>query len=282
MRIRFWGVRGTIPTPGPDTVKYGGNTACLDILTSNQHVIIIDAGTGIRNLGEKLTQEYPRRVEAHILLSHTHWDHIQGLPFFAPLQSRKNRFDLIGQKRVNVDLEKIISMQFQEPFLPFAYRSLAAGLNVSEVTGGETIFIDDRTSVTVADLNHPGGCLGFRVQDGDKALAYFTDTSWDKDEFDEDILRLVNEADLLIHDTFFAKVEEARTFGDWGHSSWLSATKLAEAANVNALGLFHYAPGLDDQDLEQMREKACEVFLRTFLAREGMTLSLPLDRDLPE
>ncbi len=282
MRIRFWGVRGTIPTPGPDTVKYGGNTPCLDVLTSNQRVIILDAGTGIRQLGEVLKQEYPRKVEARILLSHTHWDHIQGLPFFTPLQSRRNRFGLVGQRRVNKNLETILSRQFQEPYLPFAYRSLAAGLNVSEVTGGETIIIDDRTSVVVADLNHPGGCLGFRIQDDDQVLVYCTDTCWVQDEFSEDVLQLVDGADLLVHDSYFANVEEAKTFADWGHSSWLDATRLASASNVNALGLFHYAPGSSDEDLEQMCERAREQFPRTLLAREGMTLYLPIGRDLPK
>ena len=282
MRIRFWGVRGTIPTPGPDTVRYGGNTACLDILTSNKHVIILDAGTGIRALGERIKQEHSRKVEATILLSHTHWDHIQGLPFFAPLQSRKNRFKLIGQKRINMHLERILSRQFLAPYLPFAYTSLSAGLNVSEVEDGETIFIDDHTSVKVAELNHPGGCLGFRIQDHDAILTYCTDTGWVRDGFDESVLELAGGADLLVHDSFFTNTEEAKTFAEWGHSSWLEAVKLADAANANTLGLFHYAPDLTDNELEKMRDNARGLFPRTFLTREGMILQLPIGNDLPE
>lgn len=282
MQIRFWGVRGTVPTPGPDTVKYGGNTACLDILTSNQQIIIIDAGTGIRMLGEVLSQENPRGIAASILLSHTHWDHIQGLPFFTPLQSRRNRFKAVGQRRANRRLEEILSRQFQEPYLPFAYRSLAAGLNVVEVGDGETIHIDDKISVKVAGLNHPGGCLGFRVEDGDTKLAYCTDTAWDEDNFGQNVVQFARGADLLIHDSFFADPKEAKTYSDWGHSSWLQATQLATIAEVDALSLFHYSPGSTDGDLEQMRDKARAVFPRTFLAREGLSIQLPLGSNMPD
>ena len=282
MRIRFWGVRGTIPTPGPNTVRYGGNTACLDILTSNGHVIILDAGTGIRALGETLLKEYPQKLTGWIFLSHTHWDHIQGLPFFAPLQSRKNRFHLIGQKRTNIHLERIISRQFLEPYMPFAYSSLAAGLRVSEMVDGETIVIDDHTSVKVTELNHPGGCIGFRIQDHEAVFAYCTDTGRVGGKIVNSLVQLADRADLLIHDSFFANIDKSKTFSDWGHSCWVDAARIAAKANVKNLGLFHYAPDLTDDTLEEMRANAREIFARTFLTREGMTVELPIGLLLPE
>ncbi len=279
MRIRFWGVRGTIPTAGPSTVKYGGNTACIDVLTSNGHIIIIDAGTGIRVLGEALSKEYPRNLEAVILLSHTHWDHIQGLPFFIPLQKRRNQFKLIGQKRVNKNLESIISRQFFEPYFPFAYSSLSADLNVAEVEHGEIVALDENTTIEVAELNHPGGCIGFRIQDREQVFTYCTDTSAIGGTKRQNIIRLAKGADLLVHDSFFANVKDAQTYQEWGHSSWLEATEIASEANVNYLGLYHYAPELNDEELEQMCINARKVFPRTILTREGSVLELPMDLD---
>jgi len=136
MRIRFWGVRGTIPTPGPDTVRLGGNTACIDILTTDQQLIIIDAGSGIRRLGMAIEEECPEQIRGTILISHTHWDHIQGFPFFAPIvgpRGRHNRFTVVGQKRVGKQLESILAGQIIEPYLPFAFRELTADIDFHEV-----------------------------------------------------------------------------------------------------------------------------------------------------
>ena len=195
MQIRFWGVRGSIPVPGQATVKYGGNTSCLDILTADQQVIIIDAGTGIRRLGQVLLEEYQRRVNAKIFLSHTHWDHIQGLPFFAPLVSRRNHINVYGGKRIGKHLEEILAGQFFEPYLPFAYRSLQAAMQVQEVEAGEVIVIGDKTTVTVADLNHPGGALGFRIEDDGAVFTYCCDTGHAGNHFEEDLLALAQGAD---------------------------------------------------------------------------------------
>lgn len=283
MRIRFWGVRGTIPTPGPDTIKYGGNTSCVEVRTSDQQLIIIDAGSGIRHLGKELVRTSPGRIVGSILISHTHWDHIQGFPFFSPVFGRTNRFVLVGKKRVSTQLEEIMAGQFIEPYLPFAYKSLPADLLVKEVKDGETLIIGDDTKVTVADLNHPGGCLGFRIENNGVVFVYCSDVSHYDDGFDQNLLQLAHGADLLVHDSHFGSLEERQRFSEYGHSSWQEAAQAAVEARVGSLALFHYSPDLKDIELEEMLQKARALFPNTFLSREGMEIELPFAKDyLPE
>ena len=165
MLVRFWGVRGTIPTPGSDTVRVGGNTSCVEVRTENKpQIIILDAGSGIRRLGQALVKEFPDRIHGSILISHTHWDHIQGFPFFTPVFGRSNRFVLIGQKRVGRRLEEILAGQFIESYLPYLYKTLPADLLVKEVSSGEQFIIGDATVITAASISHPGGNLGYRIE----------------------------------------------------------------------------------------------------------------------
>ena len=282
MYIRFWGVRGTIPTPGRDTIEVGGNTSCVEIRTSDDQLIILDAGSGMLPLGRHLMQENQGRILGNILISHTHWDHIQGFPFFAPIWGRTNRFILLGRKRVGQQLEEIVSGQFMEPYLPFAYKSLPADLIVKEVSDGEKIIIGDRTSVQVANINHPGGCLGFRIENEGVVLAYCSDVGHEDDSFDPGVMKLAHGADLLIHDSHFATLEERNMRRDWGHSTWIEAAQVAAEANVKTLAMFHFSPDMTDKNVEHFRDKAREIFPRTMIAREGLALSLPLTGKLPD
>jgi phosphoribosyl 1,2-cyclic phosphodiesterase len=281
MRIRFWGVRGTIPAPGPDTVRLGGNTACLDVLTSDKQLIVIDAGSGIRRLGIALAEEYPNRIVGTVLVSHTHWDHIQGFPFFAPLigpQSRQNRFVIVGQKRVGRQLENVLAGQIIEPYLPFAFKELAADIHVKEVSGGETVVIGDDTIIRVAELRHPGGCLGFRIENNGRVFTYCTDSSHEKDHLTENVLALAQGADLLVHDAQYS-LEQRDEFPDYGHSSWLEAVNVARKAKVGCLALFHYDPNASDDYMESVLLKAREIFPHTILSQEGLELNLPVSEE---
>ncbi len=279
MRVRFWGVRGTIPVPGPDTIRIGGNTSCVEVYTPDKQLIIIDAGSGIRRLGQTLEKEHPGRIIGNILISHTHWDHIQGFPFFTPVFGRSNRFVLVGQKRVGQRLEQILAGQFIAPYLPYRYNSLPADLLVKEVGEDETLIIGDNTVVKVANLNHPGGCLGFRIENNGAVFTYCSDVSHGDDAFDPNVLKLAEGADLLVHDSHFGTTEERNKFAHWGHSSWEEAAQVALEANVGTLALFHYSPDLDDDSVERILDQTKKIFPRTILATEGLELNLPLHEE---
>lgn len=279
MLIRFWGVRGTIPVPGPDTIRVGGNTSCVEIRTPDEQIIIIDAGSGIRRLGQALEKEHAGRIVGNILISHTHWDHIQGFPFFTPVFGRFNRFVLVGRKRVGQQLEQIVAGQFTEPYLPFTYKSLPADLIVKEVGDGERIIIGDGTIVETADLNHPGGCLGFRIENNGVVFCYCSDVGHFEGEFDPNVLKLARGADLLVHDAHFGTKAERKRFAHWGHSTWEEAAQVAVEAGVGCLALFHYSPDLDDDSVEYILGRAREIFPRTILAREGLEVNLPFDQN---
>jgi ribonuclease BN (tRNA processing enzyme) len=245
------------------------------VTTSDQQLIILDAGSGIRRLGQALVEDNPGRIVGTILISHTHWDHIQGLPYFEPAFTRNNRFVVVGQKRVGQRLEEILARQIIEPYLPYDYKTLPADFHVKEVDNGEVFVIGDETIVRVANLKHPGGCLGFRIENAGSALTYCTDTTHTEGTVEETIIELAQDADLLIHDSHFSR-ESRQQFSHWGHSSWVEAGRAARAANVKCLALFHFSPDASDDYLEQeMLPQTQEIFPNTVLSREGLVLELP-------
>jgi ribonuclease BN (tRNA processing enzyme) len=267
-------VRGTIPSPGPDTQYFGANTPCIDLYTDDHQLIVLDAGTGIRPLGQQLLLDHPGRVVGTIFITHTHWDHIQGFPFFIPLQDRHNRFVVVGLRRIGQQLERVLEGQISEPYLPFAYSELEADIMVKEIGAGETMVVGDMTTVLAAELDHPGGCLGYRIDDGTAVLTYCTDTGHPENGLDKNVRMLAQNADLLVHDASFTLAERARYPG-WGHSSWKEAAEVAASADVGLLALFHFSPNATDDQLHAMIADAREIFPRTILAREGMEISLP-------
>ncbi|MCA9921529.1 MAG: MBL fold metallo-hydrolase [Anaerolineales bacterium] len=254
----------------------------MEVRTSDKQLIILDAGSGIRGLGKALQKENDGRIVGNILISHTHWDHIQGFPFFGPVFGRTNRFVLVGQKRVGKRLEEILAGQIIEPYLPFSYQALPADLIVKEVKDGETIIIGDSTRVKVADLNHPGGCLGFRIESDGVVFTYCSDVGHYDGSFDPNVLKLAEGADLFIHDSHFGTIEECRRYPDWGHSTWSEAVQAAIEARVKCLGLFHYSPDLTDDEVDEILRKSRRIFPNTIATREGMEITLPLKDHLPD
>ena len=271
--VRFWGVRGSIPVPGPGTVRSGGNTPCVEIQYMGRETIILDAGSGIRLLGLDLDRRPRERLVMVLLFSHTHWDHIQGFPFFSPVRIRNNRLVILGGRRVGPHLEQVLAGQMSDVYLPFALEDLRADVLIKEAFDGEKLVIGDTISVLPRRLNHPGGVFGYRISRQGKVVVYASDVSHPQEELDERVVELAQGADLLIHDAQFTP-EEKRQRPGWGHSSWEEAVKVAVRAGVQRLALFHHDPLHDDDELDEIERQAQARFAGAFLAREGMEIGI--------
>lgn len=280
MLVKFWGVHGSLPRPGPKTLKYGGNTPCVE-LRCGATLIILDAGTGIRELGDDLLLRYKdasgkiRKIAAHIFVSHLHWDHVQGFPFFSPLFIKGNQFDLYGVGDLECGIRSTIAHQMAEPNFPLTLEDVPARVTFHNLQPGETITIND-VSVYVEQLRHPGGSFGFRIRNQGKSLIYASDT----EHLDQSLAGLVEfcqDADLLIYDSMFAPEQYLGLWDgipreSWGHSTWHAAVELADAAHVKKLVLFHH--GNTDEIVQQIEEKAREKFPETIAAYEGLEIKL--------
>ncbi len=272
--VRFWGVRGSIPSPGPHTVRYGGNTPCVEIQAGGER-LIFDGGTGLRVLGEELLKHMP--VTAHVFFSHTHWDHIQGFPFFQPAFIPTNCFYIYGVPGLNGhSIQQCLNDQMLHPNFPVPLQIMAGSLRFRDLEAGEVLAIGDVT-VTNQRLNHPGGGVGYRVQWHDQVVSYITDTEHYSDQLDPAALSLAHQADVMIYDATYTDAEyysPAQSKVGWGHSTWQEAVKLAIAAQVKQLILFHHDPTHDDEFLDEVGELARQGFPNATVAHEGLILSL--------
>lgn len=259
--------------PGPTTIRVGGNTPCVEIRTADREIVILDAGTGIRLLGLELERRPAERIIAVLLFSHTHWDHIQGLPFFSPARLRHNRLVILGERRVGQQLEQVLAGQMSDPYLPFTLEDLRADLLVKEVRDGERIVTGDQTWALPRRLPHAGGAFGYRITCQGTAVVYASDVNHPPNGPDPSVLELAQGADLLIHDAQFTP-QEKKERPEWGHSSWIEAVRVAQEAGVRQLALFHHDPMHTDDELEEIERQAQALFAPTFLAREGMELAL--------
>jgi len=277
--LKFWGTRGSIPSPGSGTLKYGGNTSCLEVRCGDE-LIIIDAGTGIRDLGTEISKEAP--VKASILFSHMHWDHIQGMPFFRPVYVPSNDFKLYGSKDWDMKLEFALKCQMQSPNFPVTLEEVnevGARMEYIDIDAGTVFQIGDTDRITIksVDLRHPDKTFGFRIEYGGRSLIYATDTE-NLPEPDERLTELASGADLLIHDAQYTYEEYYGLDGipkiNWGHSTSGAAANAAIAANVKQLVLFHHDPYHNDDVVDQMLHEASTIFPNTISASEGMVIDL--------
>jgi len=273
MYIRFWGARGSITTPGIETIKYGGNTSCVEIRCGKE-IFILDAGSGIRKLGDKILTEKPQHI--NILFSHFHWDHIQGFPFFSPVFNGKYSITLIGERKMNFTLEQLFTNQLMFPYFPVSMTDLNAKINFREITRNDNIKQKDVT-IKLARLNHPGGCIGYRIEYGGKAFVYATDT----EHFsciDKSLLKLASNADVLVYDCNYTEDEYSGKIGPprtgWGHSTWVQGVKVAKAAKVKKFIIFHHDPAHDDKFVDKIEKDVRKEFKESYAAYEGMELSL--------
>jgi phosphoribosyl 1,2-cyclic phosphodiesterase len=285
-KVTFWGTRGSIPTPGAHTVRYGGNTSCVTVAGRDDQLVILDAGSGIRPLGQSMAQRPPGGSSLDILLSHTHWDHIQGLPFFQPLNVRGNTVRIHGAAQGQVSLVEILDRQMDPVVFPVPLKALAADLTVTEVTTGH--FEIDGFDVVAFRLRHPGTTLGYRLvpSSGGPSLAYITDNELGPGgsyevpaDWREQLVRFLDGVDTLIHDAMYSE-ELIETRGGWGHSTPGQAVDLARECGARQLVLFHHEPGHDDEALDQLLAKtqaqARSVARRLLVsaAMEGLVLNL--------
>ncbi len=272
LTIRFFGVRGSIASPGPSTVGVGGNTPCVEVRCGDT-VLVLDAGTGMRALGERLLAEGIR--EHTVLSSHLHWDHIQGLPFFLPAWIPGHRVTLVGREGIRAALEA----QMTPPCFPVRLSDMKAELAFREIASGEQIRIG-AARVRAAQLNHPGGVLGYRVDYGGRSVVYATDTEHYACP-DPHLVELARGADVLIYDAMYTPDEYAGRAGPakvgWGHSTWEAGVAVADAAGVDRLVLFHHDPQRSDAGVEAIERAADRARPGTVAAREGDVIALAAD-----
>jgi phosphoribosyl 1,2-cyclic phosphodiesterase len=274
MKVTFYGTRGSTPVSHPDFLQFGGNTSCILLTFDSGRIAILDAGTGIRKLGDDLiAASHEQYDDIFIGLSHTHWDHIQGFPFFEPAYDPKRHITIAicGKDRKAKDLESIFSTQMQLDFFPVPLDKMGATLKFWQP---ETINFTtpDGVKIFACKHNHPGFAYGYRIDNGGKILVYCTDVEHNNG-IDPDVVALSRNADLLIHDAHFTP-EELKTKKGWGHSSWEQAIEVAERADVKKLALFHHAPEHTDEFLLRMEKQCQKRFFKAFLAREGMEIKL--------
>lgn len=281
LSITFWGTRGSVPTPGSRTVRYGGNTPCLAIEDDGGHHVILDAGSGIRALGKRLTREAHAPLDLVVLLSHTHWDHIQGLPFFDPLYTAGNSIRILGSGSDGAPLASILRSQMAPAVFPVPLSAIGSALEVDEIRSPELTV--PGFNVRTVPMCHPGSSLGFAVQaaSGGPCVSYLTDNElgapgaaaiW------PDLVRFLHQTDTLIHDAMYFESEASSRQG-WGHSSAVQATMLALESGVRKLVLFHHDPDHDDPTIERLLDEAVQCrehlggVLELVVAAEGTTLS---------
>lgn len=272
--IRFWGVRGSIASPGSHTVRYGGNTSCVEMRVGGK-LLIFDGGTGLRELGLKLLSEMP--LDATMFFTHSHWDHIQGFPFFAPAFAPGNKIDIYGAIAPNGStIEQRLNDQMLHPNFPVPLQIMGAEMNFCDIDVGETVELDD-VKVENTLLNHPGESVGYRVSWNGKTAAYITDTEHFPDRLDENVLWLSQDADVIIYDATYTNKEyynEKFSKVGWGHSTWQEAVKIAKAANVKQLVIFHHDPLHNDEFMDEIAQDTAEQFPNSVVAKEGMVIDL--------
>ncbi len=278
MKITFWGVRGSIPTPGPETVRVGGNTSCVEVRVGSA-LLVFDGGTGLRLLGKTLLAEMP--LTAHIFFSHVHWDHIQGFPFFDPAFVKGNTIHLYGGQNLSRTLEETLAGQMDHPSFPVHLTDMAAAMTFNDLVEDEALEIptgDGVAHIRTAPGNHPNGVWAYRVDYQGRSVMYATDTEH-YDVIDQRLATLAQGVDVLIYDSQYTPEEYSGSHGKsskvgWGHSTFEEAVKLAKASNAKRLVLFHHDPTQNDDSVDAKEARAKALFPNAEAAREGLTIQL--------
>src|SRR5581483_9271388 len=273
MRVKFWGVRGSTPTPQPENLRYGGNTSCVEVRHANC-IYVFDCGTGLRTLGHQLLQQSSGQpIFAHIFVSHFHWDHIQGIPFFSPLYEHpEHRFAFHSSSRTR-SLRRVMEEQMAAPYFPVDLTEMKARREVYHIEAGRTE-IGDHVSMHTAWVNHPQGCMGFRLETESGVVVYATDNEPGNEVFDKNLRDLAAGADILIYDAQYLPEEYSARKRGWGHSHWRAAVDVVMESGAKELILYHHDPDHDDACIDHIVREARNYYPKVRAASEGMEITL--------
>ncbi len=267
MELEFLGVRGSMPVSGTDKNKYGGHTLCSCLMNSDSEWIIIDAGTGLKKLGERLqSQGGERPLDIHILLTHFHLDHITGLPFFAPLYFSNATIHFFAPVSPE-ETEKYLSGIMAGRYFPLDFKETSSKKSFTKIPPKK--FAIGSAGISHCALNHPQGSVSYRIEENGKAIVYATDTEHPEDGVDRNLVSFARKADILIYDAMFTREEYESGRKGWGHSTWLEGTKIARAADVRTLYLSHFNPDHSDKQIDEIVSLARKKFTHTLGAKEG-------------
>lgn len=271
-KVKFWGVRGSIACPSPQHIAFGGNTSCVEVSCGGSR-IILDSGTGVRNLGHWLLRKDIKF--ATMMLSHTHWDHINGFPFFTPAFHPDCEFNIMAGHLANAKIVDVFADQMQNPYFPVPLEAMLARKTFEDFNAGDTFILPDNPRVTIKTplLNHPNGATGYRIEYEGKSFCYITDTEHVLGQPDQSVLGLIEGADLVAYDSTYTDEEFPAKIG-WGHSTWQEGIRLCKAANVKSLAIFHHDPDHEDRFMEQVESDARAMWPGAFVARENMRVNL--------
>ena len=271
-KVKFWGVRGSIACPSPSHVMYGGNTSCVEMVLNGQS-IIFDAGTGIRNLGHDFLRRNVSR--AYLLLTHTHWDHINGFPFFAPIFNPDFKLDIMaGHLSDKGGIKEVLASQMATPTFPVPFEALKADLAFIDFRAGSPLELKDLgITVKTAYLRHPNGSTAYRVEHENHSVCLVTDTEHLPGKPDENILELIEGSDLVIYDCTYTDEEFSSHIG-WGHSTWQEGVRLCRSANVKRMAIFHHDPDHDDSFMGALEDQARAVWDAVVVSRDNMELTV--------
>ena len=273
--IKFWGVRGSNPTPDKDKMQFGGDTSCVEIRTKNNDLIILDMGSGLRKLGAKIIADDSYSSEINIFLSHYHWDHIMGFFYFAPLYNEKFTVNIYGFNN-EVRMEDLSKQLINKAFWPVEESMYKANINFIELEQSsnnlKTLDIND-TKISYSDHTHPGGANSFRIETGNKKIVYVTDCEHSNGELNKNVLNIAKDCDFLIHDSHFTVRDLPNHIG-WGHSSWKQSADIAILSRVKQLILFHYSPDYNDEQIKEIEMNAQKKFINTVASFQGLSIGL--------